>query len=364
MECVYYEKIKELIMGELKYTSNVGSLAEPMEHHSPIDINGYSDETLQSFLHTMCLIRKAEQKLALGRKDGLVGGPVHLGVGQEAIAVGVSESLTSSDRVFGAHRSHSHLLALNPDFYKLFAEVLGKEAGFSKGMGGSMHLWDQPSGFYGSVPIVSGTVPLAVGAAIAAKLQKTNDVSVVYFGDGAMEEGVVHESLNLAKIQNLPIIFVVENNLFASHLHVSLRQPSDMMSRFAIANDISNKLVDGNDVVAVTEAASDLIRNARTGAGPGFLEVVTYRWYGHVDWRDDIDVGVHRSNKEVLDWRARCPVRRLATAMIDANMWSNEQENSLNQKLDKEIDIAWERAMNAPYPESEAILSRVYASNL
>jgi len=136
------------------------------------------------------------------------------------------------------------LLALNPDFYRLFAEILGKETGFSKGMGGSMHLYDQPSGFYGSVPIVAGTVSLAVGAAMAAKMQNTDDIGVAYIGDGAVEEGVVHESFNLAKIQKVPMLFVIENNLFASHMHISLRQSSDMISRFAIANDIPYKLVD------------------------------------------------------------------------------------------------------------------------
>ena len=134
-------------------------------------------------------------------------------------------------------------MALNPDFYKLFAEVLGKKTGFSKGMGGSMHLFDQASGFYGSVPIVAGTVSLAVGAAMAAKMQGTKDIGLAYIGDGAVEEGVVHESLNLARVHNSPVLFVVENNLFASHMHISLR-PSDMTSRFAVANDIPYKLID------------------------------------------------------------------------------------------------------------------------
>ena len=342
--------------------SNLGSLAEPTKHHEPIVIHDYSAKELTQYIKSMTLIRKVEQRLALGRKDGLIGGPVHLGAGQEAIAVGVSASLQKTDRVFGAHRSHSHLLALNPDFHKLFAEVLGKDTGFSRGMGGSMHLWDQPNGFYGSVPIVSGTVALAVGAGMAARLQKVDDISVVYLGDGAMEEGVVHESLNLARIQKAPVLFVVENNLFASHLHVSLRQPTDMMSRFAVANDIPNKLVDGNDVVAVVAAAAALIDASRAGEGPGFLEAVTYRWYGHVDWRDDIDVGVHRSLKEVDNWRARDPILRLSIAMIDAGMWSDEQAAELDQELDDQIASAWDKALNDPYPEASATLNRVYAS--
>ncbi|MEE8056411.1 MAG: thiamine pyrophosphate-dependent dehydrogenase E1 component subunit alpha [Pseudomonadales bacterium] len=341
---------------------NLGSLAEPTQHHDPIVIENHSADDLQHYLKQMITIRKVEQRLALGRKEGDIGGPVHLGAGQEAIAVGVSASLQSTDRVFGAHRSHAHLLALNPDFYKLFAEVLGKQTGFSRGMGGSMHLCDPASGFYGSVPIVSGTVALAVGAAMAAKLQQVDDVSVIYFGDGAMEEGVIHESLNLARIQHAPVLFVVENNLFASHMHISLRQPSDLMSRFAVANDIPHKLIDGNDVVAVADAAKELISASRLGRGPGFLEVVTYRVYGHVDWRDDIDVGVHRSLKEVDNWRARDPISRLSTPMIKANIWTEEQEISFTQELNEQIVTAWEKAMNDPYPPASATLDRVYAA--
>jgi len=250
---------------------------------------------------------------------------------------------------------------LNPNFYRLFAEVLGKKTGFSKGMGGSMHLYDQPSGFYGSVPIVAGTVSLAVGAAMAAKMQNTDDIGVAYIGDGAVEEGVVHESFNLAKIQKAPMLFVIENNLFASHMHISLRQPSDMVSRFAIANDIPYKLVDGNNVVAVAKASKELIDDIRAGKGPGLIELVTYRWYGHVDWRDDVDVGVDRSLDDIENWKARDPILRLSKSMIKAKMWTTEEEKNLNNKIDKEIQIAWEMAMNDPYPSPDATLKYVYS---
>jgi pyruvate dehydrogenase E1 component alpha subunit len=253
-------------------------------------------------------------------------------------------------------------MALNPDYYRLFAEVLGKQTGFSRGMGGSMHLWDQPSGFYGCVPIVSGTVALAVGAGMAAKLQNLDDIGVVYLGDGAIEEGVVHESLNLARMQKAPVLFVLENNLFASHMHVSLRQPSDLMTRFAVANDIPNRLVEGNNVVAVAEATAELVNNSRQGNGPGFLEVVTYRWYGHVDWREDIDVGVNRSLEDVDNWRARDPISRLSAAMIESGMWSQEQESSLSNDLDSEILAAWDKAMEDPYPDDSATMDMVYAN--
>ena len=341
--------------------NDLKDLSNPKKFHNSISIDNEDTETLQQMLSTMLLIRKTEQQLALGKKNNLIGGPVHLGAGQEAIAVGVSQNLRKTDRVFGGHRSHSHLLALNPNFYRLFAEVLGKETGFSKGMGGSMHLYDQPNGFYGSVPIVAGTVALAVGAAMAAKMQKTDDIGVVYIGDGALEEGVVHESFNLAKIQKAPMLFVIENNLFASHMHISSRQPSDMTSRFAIANNIPHKLVDGNDVVAVSKASKELIDDMRAGKGPALIELVTYRWYGHVDWRDDIDVGVKRSLDDVENWKTRDPILRLSKSMIKAKIWTMEQEKILNNKIDKEIQIAWEKAMNDSYPSSDATLKYVYS---
>jgi len=238
--------------------------------------------------------------------------------------------------------------------------VLGKKTGFSKGMGGSMHLYDKPSGFYGSVPIVAGTVSLAVGAAMAAKMQKTDDIGAAYIGDGAVEEGVVHESFNLAKIQKAPILFIIENNLFASHMHISLRQPSNMISRFAVANDIPYKVVDGNDVVAVAKASEELINDMRAGKGPALIELITYRWYGHVDWRDDVDVGVKRSLDDIENWKARDPILRLSKAMMKAKMWTKEEEENLNINIEKEIHTSWERAMKDPYPASSATLKYVY----
>lgn len=331
--------------------------------HDPISIQGMNIERLKKMLEMMLIIRKTEQYLALARKKALIGGPVHLGVGQEAIAVGISQNLRKTDRVFGAHRSHSHLLALNPDFYRLFAEVLGKETGFSKGMGGSMHLFDQSNGFYGSTPIVAGTTSLAVGAALAAKMQNSEDIGVSYIGDGAVEEGVVHECFNLAKVLNVPILFVIENNLFASHMHISLRQPSEKISRFADANHIPYKLLDGNDVVSIAKNSRELIKNIRKGDGPRILELVTYRWYGHVDWRDDIDVGVARSMEDVKNWKARDPIYRLSQAMINSKTWTKKEEEELGKKIDKEIEIAWKKALSDPYPSKDSILQHVYSKN-
>ncbi len=338
-------------------------LFNPLEYHNPISIEGQNIKILKKILNLMLTIRKTEQQLAMAKKNGLIGGPVHLGVGQEAIAVGISQNLKKTDRVFGNHRSHSHLLALNLDFYKLFAEVLGKETGFSKGMGGSMHLIDQSNGFYGSTPIVAGTVPLTVGAAMASKMQNLKDIAVSYIGDGAVEEGVVHECFNLAKVFKAPVLFVIENNLFASHMHISLRQPGETVSRFAEANHIPYKLLDGNDVVTIAQNSKEVIGNIRNGKGPALLELITYRWYGHVDWRDDVDVGIKRSMEDIKNWKARDPILRLSQSMINSKIWTKEEEQELGEKIDNQIQIAWEKAMSDPYPSKNSILEFLYSKN-
>jgi len=338
-------------------------LFNPKYFNKFISITGYSERNLKEMLSKMLYIRKVEQKIALERKNGSIGGPVHLGVGQEAIAVGISQNLKKTDCVFGAHRSHAHLLSLNLNFYKLFAEVLGKETGFSKGMGGSMHLFDQDNGFYGSTPIVAGTVSLAVGAGLASKINKSNKIAVSYLGDGAVEEGVVHESLNLAKILNVPILFVIENNLFASHMHISLRQPKKSTSRFAIANDIPYKLLDGNNVVSIAKQSKRIIKDIRSGKGPGLVELITYRWHGHVDWRDDIDVGVARSKKDIKAWKAKDPINSLSQSMIREKIWTKQKEKKLIDKIESEINMAWNKAINDPYPSLNSIKNYVYLND-
>ncbi len=339
------------------------SLINPKNFQQPILTKGNNLLELKKFLELMIIIRKSEQQLAFAREKGLIGGPIHLSAGQEAISVGISNNLKKVDRVFGNHRSHSHLLSLNPNFYKLFAEILGKKTGFSKGMGGSMHLHDKTNGFYGSTPIVAGTVALAVGAAMAAKKSKLKAISVSYLGDGAIEEGVVHESFNLAKMLKLPILFVIENNLFASHMHISNRQPTEFTSRFAEANRIPYKVLDGNNVIDINENSKKIINKIRNGSGPAILELITFRWYGHVGWREDIDVGVKRSKKDIQDWKKRDPIKRLSQSMINSKLWSLKKEKELNYKIDLEIKIAWDKAIKDPFPPTNSIHKYVYSKD-
>jgi len=223
-----------------------------------------------------------------------------------------------------------------------------------------MHLWDGPRGFLGSVPIVAGTVPLAVGAGFAAKLQGSDAVAVSYLGDGAVEEGAVQESLNLATMLGARVVFVVENNLFSSHMHISLRQPARSTARFAEVHGMPGVTVDGNDIVAVYKAASDLIGRARAGHGPGLLEAVTYRWYGHVDWREDLDVGVSRSQADVAMWKARDPLMRLRTALEGRGLWSAERHEQAVSEIRNEIEAAWADAMADPWPDRATLHDHVY----
>jgi len=339
---------------------NLGDLVDPEKYRDPISINGYDSNLLMSMLETMLLIRGVEEKLAECKKNDLIGGPVHLGAGQEAMAVGVSNNLVDSDRVFGTHRSHAHLLALDPCIHGVFAEILGKKTGVSKGMGGSMHLIKPDSGFMGSVPIIAATIPLAVGASFDAKRRGIDGIGVSYLGDGAVEEGIFHESLNLSKILCTPTLFVVENNLFSSHMHISLRQPSDTIARFAEANDIEYKIVDGNNVIEVTEASKYLIKGCRNGEGPKLLEGVTFRQFGHVDWRKDIDVGVNRSEKNLLSWKKRDPIDRLYLSFLQAKIITENQYQKLNQEIKDKINHSWDKAMNDPYPEEEELIKPVY----
>jgi pyruvate dehydrogenase E1 component alpha subunit len=339
---------------------DVSELIDPSKFRGNIDISGIDKSLLIDMLRKMILIRKAEEKLSEHVESGKIKCPCHLGIGQEAIGVAVSLVMRNSDRAFGAHRSHSHYLALNENTFSLFAEVLGRFDGCSHGMGGSMHIVDNENGFKGSVPIVGATIPIATGAGLAAKMDKKGDISISYFGDGACEEGVLHESLNMASIMNLPVLYVCENNLFASHLHIDLRQPSNTTSRFAQAHHIKYSAVDGNDVVGMYKLLKTEIGLTRSSNSPYYLEAYTYRWKGHVGHRDDIDVGVKRGAQ--LDaWKKRDPIKRLADSIIENGIITESEYQFLNDEIQNKINLDWERAELAAYPDSEFLLNQVYS---
>lgn len=338
----------------------LGNLSDPTQFRKPVDLSGATSEQLRRWLRKMIHVRCAEEKIGEEAGNGVIRCPCHLVIGQEAPAVAISEHIRNGDRVFGAHRSHAHFLALGGSLDKLLAEVLGKDTGCSRGMGGSMHLLDRGNNFFGSVPIVGATIPIATGAALAAKMDGKGGVAVSYLGDGATEEGVFHESLNFASLFKLPVIYVVENNLFSSHLHISLRQPFDSVCRFAEAHGLAWSRVDGNDVVAMSNAASTAIQAARMGDGPQLIEAVTYRWRGHVGHREDNDVGVARK-EGLIPWKLRDPIGRLFKAMNSAGLETDESLAAAWDESRSAVEKAWIQAVADPYPLANALLDRVYS---
>lgn len=338
------------------------ALCDPRKFQEPLDLKNFSEQQTLDFYRSMFLIRRSEEEIAdlsLGQE---IKTPVHLAIGQEAIAVGISSSLTSDDKIYSGHRGHAHYLALGASLNGLFAEVMGKETGVCKGMGGSMHLYDPDVGFHGSVPIVGGTIPIAVGAALACKYDNEGAIALCYFGDGAAEEGVLHESLNLAKTMELPILFICENNLYSSHLDIDLRQPSNRISRFAEAHKIGITLLDGNDVISISASIKEVIKKMRASGGPHFLEAVTFRWRGHVGPDINLDVGVRRSKKELEAWMKRDPIERLKLAILHEKQSLAEEiaeiENDVNTKINEAIKFA----KLSPYPPSKNLLDFVYSN--
>lgn len=343
--------------------SSLGHLADVERYHEPLTIDPADAEALLSGLERMILIRVVEEKIGDMVSQGVVKCPCHLAIGQEAPAVGVAGYVRKGDRVFGAHRSHGHFLALGGSPHGLLAEVQGKDTGVSRGMGGSMHLIDIENNLYGTVPIVGATIPIAVGAGIAAKMDGNGAMAVTFFGDGATEEGAFHESMNLASVMKAPVLFVCENNFFSSHLHINLRQPDMSVCRYAEAHRVGWSRADGNDLSAIRAATKEAVDAIRSGEGPRFLELVTYRWRGHVGHREDEDVGVKRKD-DLARWKLRDPISRLAVALEKERALDRQQLKKMWTDTHALVDDAWDAAAHDGYPPAKALLSRVYSGTM
>ncbi|MFQ5640158.1 MAG: thiamine pyrophosphate-dependent dehydrogenase E1 component subunit alpha, partial [bacterium] len=267
-------------------------------------------------------------------------------------------ALKPDDYLWGGHRSHGHYLAKGGDTQKMMAELFGKVSGCSRGRGGSMHLVAPEVGILGTVPLVAATIPLAVGAAMAARFRKEGGVSVSFFGDGATEEGHFHESLNLAALYRLPVLFVCENNFYSSHMHISERRAKDNIFEAGVTHGIPAEQVDGNDVIAVNKAARDAVDRARAGGGPTLLECRTFRWRGHVGPAWDMDVGVKR-NDDLKAWLKRDPIAIARTKLIDLGI-SSEQLALLDRAVQEEVDAAVDFARTSQYPLPEELMKDLF----
>ena len=330
--------------------SELGYLANPDHHQDPIDISLLDAKQILNWFRRMIEIRAVEELTAKLILNGEIYTPCHLAIGQEAIAVGVAASLTNQDFVFSNHRSHAHYLALGGSIEGLLAEIFCRASGVSGGYGGSQHLRNEAVGFVGSVPIVGATIPVALGAAFSAKQKGGDKIAVCFFGDGASEEGVLHECLNIASTFGLPILFVCENNLYSSHLDIGLRQPSDRIARFADAHKVANETIDGNDINLVAGTADALIGEIRRTGKPAFLESVTFRLVGHVGGRLDEDVGVRRSKGLLNVWMKRDPIFRLKRGILDQKLMVVDQIDALVEDVNKQIQSIYQRVKQQPEP--------------
>jgi pyruvate dehydrogenase E1 component alpha subunit len=319
-----------------------------------------SVERLTSFYRTMARIRETEERIADLVTAGEVKTPCHLYIGQEAIATGVCAALTDDDYVWGGHRSHGHYLAKGGSLRAMVAEIFGRVTGCSAGRGGSMHLVAQEVGILGTVPLVAATIPLAVGAGMAARLRGERRVSVAFFGDGAVEEGHFHESLNLAAVYKAPVVFVCENNLYASHMGLLERRAADNIHLAGAAHGAPGYSIDGNDVLAVYGGAVAAVARARNGEGPTLLEYRTYRWRGHVGPSWDMDVGVKRKD-ELQDWLPRDPLVRLARQLQASGVPASALD-ALVEEIRREVRDAVEFARASPYPEASGMMNHVYCA--
>jgi len=307
----------------------------------------------------MLKIRKVEEKIADMVSSGEIVCPCHLCTGQEAVATGVCAVLRKDDWVFSTHRSHGHYIAKGGDIKSMMAELLGKSTGCSRGRGGSMHLADPEIGLPGSSAIVAGTIPLAVGTALAFKLQQTDSVAVAFFGDGAVCEGVFYESVNFAALHKLPIIFICENNLYSTHMPISECLANPRIYRKASLFGIEGKVIDGNDVLMVYETADKAVKKARAGKGPTLIECLTYRWLGHVGPSNDLDKGL-RSKREVERWMRKCPIKRFEKYFADNNILTEADLASIQKRVQKQVKDAVDFARNSSYPEEGSLLKNVF----
>lgn len=310
----------------------------------------------------MLRIRLCEESFVQPILNGEIRCPVHLYTGQEAIATGVCAALLRKDYTFGTHRSHGHYLAKGGDMKKLVAEIFCKEDGCSRGRGGSMHVIDSERGMMGSAPIVAGTIPLAVGAALASKIRKEKRVVVSFFGDGASGEGVLYESLNFASLRKLPIIFACENNLYSTHMPIGECRVSSHIYEIATPFCIESHRVDGNNVLKVYETSKKAVEQCRTGQGPVFLEFVTYRLRGHVGPDDNVH-GDHidiRPKEEIEKWRKKDPIKKFGQFLVKNGIINEKGLQRIDQQVKAEVNEAHAFARTSPLPNQSELTKYVF----
>jgi pyruvate dehydrogenase E1 component alpha subunit len=323
----------------------------------------YPADFLIGLYRSMLRIRLFEESLVKPILKREIQTPCHLYSGQEAVAVGLCAALSNDDYLFGNHRSHGHYLAKGGDLKALAAEIYCRDTGCSRGRGGSMHLIDPEVGMMGSAPIVAGTISLAVGAALASSIRKDGLVAVCFFGDGATGEGVLYESLNFSALRKLPIIFACENNFYATHMPIQECRVNQAIRRIAEPFCIDNYEVDGNDVLKVYTAGLQAVETCRKGKGPVFMELLTYRYRGHVGPDDNIQ-GIHtdiRPREEVALWMQRDPIKKFERCLTEYGLISENEQQGIRDEIANEVRDAIDFATHGAGPLGEDLTKYVFA---
>lgn len=317
-----------------------------------------TEQKLVELLHQMWVIRFFDEKVDEFFAKGLIHGTTHLCVGQEATAAGAIAVLQPADKITSTHRGHGHCIAKGADVNKMMAELFGRETGYCKGKGGSMHIADVEKGNLGANGIVGGGIPIAVGAALTSQMKKLGYVTISFFGDGASNEGSFHESLNMASIWKLPVIFFCENNQYGMSGPVTEMVNIENIADRSKAYGIPGEVVDGNDLLAVMNAVAEAAERARRGEGPTLIEAKTYRYKGH----SKSDAKKYRTREEELDWRKnRDCIKRLQDVLIEKGLLTQEQAKEIEQQAKKEIEDAVMFAEKSPMPALDTLEEDVYA---
>jgi len=317
-------------------------------------------EILKKFLYEMLYIRLVEEEIARIYPEQEMRCPVHLSIGQEAIAVGICANLSRDDFVLSNHRSHAHYLAKGGNLNKMLAEIYGKQTGCCNGKSGSMHLIDLLQGFLGAVPIVGSCIPIAAGVAFGTKIKKMDNITTVFFGDGTVEEGVFHESLNFASLKQLPIVFICENNFFSVYSPLSVRQPPNReIYLLAKSHGIESFCGDGNNVLEVYQLMKNAIEIIKKGNGPVFLELKTYRWREHCGPYYDNNLG-YRTEEEFNIWKKKCPIEVFTHYLLSNKILDTKMIQDMTQEIMKKIEDSFNFARESPFPDEDLLMKDIY----
>lgn len=335
-----------------------GSRTADARAHGRPELAALDYDALHLAMSRMHLIRKFEEAAEASYMRGLIHGTMHLSIGQEASAVGATLELAREDYILSTHRGHGHCIAKGADPARMFAEFFGKENGYCRGRGGSMHIADVEGGNLGANGIVAGGLPIAVGVGMSIKAQKQDRVCMVFFGDGATNEGAFHESLNMASIWKLPIVFVCENNKYGMSMDIARAMAVPNVADRAPAYAMPGLSVDGNDLPAVVAATRPAIDLARRGGGPTLLECKTYRLRGH----SKSDRNLYRTKEEIEAWRDKDPIRRLERELVAHGRFGEGELRAIETAAQKTIDDALEFAKASPDPDPGELTRDVYAA--